>query len=129
MARIAFLGSKRIGLRVFGCLLDAVAPPHVIAGVIRPDDRAERRSELPAFERLTAANQLPLAVTRRMEDAWTEVARLAPDIVIVCGWYRAIPLHRFPGTESTGCTRHRSRATGARRPSCGRSSTASARSV
>lgn len=100
--RVVFMGSKALGHRVLGVLLDELRPSDVLAAIVCPDDRADARSVLPAFERFADEHGIGITVSADQETASAELWRLRPDFVIVCGWYRIIPVLRCPGTAFYG---------------------------
>jgi methionyl-tRNA formyltransferase len=99
-SRIAFLGSKDAGLRVLEALL-GVAGAEVI-GIGCPDDRADGRSRLAAFEALAARNSVPLEVVDGAAALAAQLSAWRPDLAIVCGWYQRIPVERHPSVAFFG---------------------------
>lgn len=99
-SRIAFLGSKDAGLRVLAALVDV--PDADIVGIACPDDRADDRSRLAAFDESAARHSVPLAVVNRAADLEACLEAWRPALVIVCGWYQRIPVERHPSIAFFG---------------------------
>jgi methionyl-tRNA formyltransferase len=100
--RLAFLGSKPLGLAVLRALREAV-PPDAWASVLVFDDRDDGRSAFADFEAYAAAHALPLRVVRTAADVDAALAETPPDVVVVSGWYRIIPVERYrPRTRFFG---------------------------
>ena len=94
-ARAIFLGSKAFGLAMLQALRDA--EPALAWEVIHPDDRADGRSAVSAFEAYCAGRQIPMTISRQAKDAYAAIAGARPDIVFVCGWYFLIPAGLLAG--------------------------------
>jgi methionyl-tRNA formyltransferase len=99
-SRVAFLGSKEAGLRVLERVL-ATREAHVVA-VACPDDRADARSRLDAFEERCRARDVPLTLVGKAAelDAWLSAS--APGLALVSGWYQRIPVERHPDVAFFG---------------------------
>jgi methionyl-tRNA formyltransferase len=85
MPRVAFLGSKRLGLRILQCLLNT--DPSCEWVVVHPDDSKDGRTALDAFRAFTEERGLNLRVVLSGSATKTVLQSLKPDIVFVCGWY------------------------------------------
>jgi hypothetical protein len=83
--RLAFLGSKSLGLHVLQAVIETTGAPHQLAGICCPDDTGDPRSDLPAFRALAERHDLPF--THSPDD-------LDYDAGIVCGWYQRLPTDR-----------------------------------
>jgi methionyl-tRNA formyltransferase len=99
--RIVFMGSKAGGLALCRLLCEDTGLPSPVL-VLCPDDRADARSCLPEFEALCAAHAVPLRCVDRVDETVAELARVAPVLVLVHGWYRMIPIERCPGARFFG---------------------------
>jgi methionyl-tRNA formyltransferase len=98
--RVAFLGSKEAGLRVLDGLF-GVADAQVV-GVACPDDTADDRSRLEAFEAGCRTRDVPLAIVRTAADLDEPLRAWAPDLALVCGWYQRIAVERHSSTGFFG---------------------------
>lgn len=95
--RALFLGSKALGLNVFVCLADAY--PGVSWTIIHPDDAGDPRSCIAEFCAMADAKGVAFHVVRGQAEACALVAKLAPEIGFVCGWYwlfSAADIDAFP---------------------------------
>jgi methionyl-tRNA formyltransferase len=99
-SRIAFLGSKDAGLRVLDALL--AVPGADVVGIACPDDRADDRSRLAAFEETAARHGVALAVVDGAAQLEERLEAWRPALVIVCGWYQRIPVERHPAIAFFG---------------------------
>jgi methionyl-tRNA formyltransferase len=99
-SRVAFLGSKEAGLRVLDRLL-AVREAEVVA-VACPDDRADTRSRLSAFEERCRAREVPLTLVETVAELDTWLTAAAPTLALVSGWYQRIPVERHPDVAFFG---------------------------
>lgn len=98
MARVLFIGSKALGRRVLLHLIDRLAPPHELVGVLSPDDAADPRSDRSSFERIAAVRATPFVTARTRADTIRALSELRADVAVVCGWYVLLPVDRFPET-------------------------------
>lgn len=99
--RVAFVGSKSMGLRVLETMHAGIRQPNVLALAITLDDRGDPRSCLAGFRDVTARLHLPLTVAGDADEGHAVLRGLRPDVVIVCGWYAMIPL-RDPRADLFG---------------------------
>jgi methionyl-tRNA formyltransferase len=81
--RIAFLGSKALGLS----MLKALFQPSDSWTVLHPDDHQDARSCLPAFNQFCDDTGLDLSVVVRQSEADAIIRDFQPEVAIVCGWY------------------------------------------
>lgn len=102
MARVAFMGSKAIGLTVAEQMLATISAPHELVGLICPDDQSDNRSENVAIAELARRHSRPLYVARTASEADAAVSEIRPDVVIVAGWYFLIRLEQHPDTRFYG---------------------------
>ncbi len=92
-----FLGSKALGLAIFNCLGETT--PGLKWALVHPDDKADGRSELAAFQALAGRRGFPLEIVASPAEARAVLARTEADIGFVCGWYWLLDrviLERFP---------------------------------
>lgn len=99
--RLLFLGSKEAGLMALRRLLEQL-PAGSVPAILCPDDRADTRSEHEAFSALAHQHGLPLHLVQAAQDTTDLIARYAPHTVLVHGWYRMIPVARFPDIDFLG---------------------------
>ncbi len=102
MARAAFLGSKRVGLRVLRSMVDVVGPPHEVCGAVTLDDAADSRSELEAIMGIAGTAPFEVRAVSRLAEMNECLFSWRPDIVIVAGWYQLLQLETFPTTSFYG---------------------------
>lgn len=102
VSRVAFMGSKAVGLAVLRKMIEVVKEPHKVVGVLCPDDSDDGRSEQLLFRKVGAAHGLPFEQVGTVRDAEQALRRWRPDVVIVLGWYFLIRLERFPETRFFG---------------------------
>lgn len=100
--RVAFIGSKSMGVHVLRTLLAEVRPPHALVGAVTLDDREDARSALGELGATAAARGLPLVVASDADGGHSAVADMRPDVVILCGWYAIVPLRRFATSSFFG---------------------------
>jgi methionyl-tRNA formyltransferase len=101
MPELLFMGSKQSGLSALGKILERLPKKH-ICGILCPDDTADERSKLPAFESLARKHALPLHVVKSGKGTSDLIGHYAPHTVLVHGWYRLLPVSSFPGTKFLG---------------------------
>jgi methionyl-tRNA formyltransferase len=98
MNRVAFLGSKALGL---ACLKKIYAlTPESLVGIVTFDDTDDTRTSLREFQAFAKDNQLDLRVAASPRDAEKLVVELVPDLCLVVGWYwliSATTLAKIPG--------------------------------
>lgn len=114
-ARVVFVGSKALGVRVLDDLAGLIGEPHALVGAITLDDRGDGRS---AYEPLLAGasrhgvDAQVVGTTAEFDEA---IERWHPDVVIVSGWYRIIDVARhaparFFGFHASPLPRYRGSA-------------------
>lgn len=91
MTRVVFMGSKAAGLSLCRLMCETL-PEGALSGILCPDDRADARSELAAFEALAAAHGVPLRVVANRAETMAALDHLAPRYVLVHGWYQIVPV-------------------------------------
>jgi len=101
VSRIALMGSKAGGLALCKLLCEQPDLP-TPALVLCPDDSADARSCWSEFEAACAGHGVPLRRVGGTDEAVAELAAARPQIVLVHGWYRLIPLQRLPSTQFFG---------------------------
>lgn len=98
---IVFLGSKASGLRALKRLV-ANLPQSSVSALICPDDTDDERSECSNFQAFAMENQIPFHIVATKRDLVKVVQSCEPDVAIVHGWYRLIPIREFPRTKFFG---------------------------
>lgn len=83
MKKIAFLGSKTLGLH----LLQALHTPKDQWRIIHPNDTQDGRSELSRFQAFAREQHLDLLIASGPAAADEMLLDFSPDIAFVCGWY------------------------------------------
>jgi methionyl-tRNA formyltransferase len=101
MRRIAFMGSKSGGLALLRLLCERSELPTPVLALC-PDDRQDERSCWSEFESLCAAQGMPMRTVTGAQETEAALSAAAPDVVIVHGWYRLIPLERLDATRFFG---------------------------
>lgn len=101
MARVAFLGSKRVGLSLLETMTETVLPPHQIVGVLTLDDAEDDRSEVEGFRELADSRGLNFAckgpaVSLDILRDW------GADVAIVSGWYELIDINAYESISFYG---------------------------
>lgn len=91
-----------MGHRALHLLVDEPLPSLLPVGAIFPDDRDDPRSALVELQATAARYHLRQVVAPDPESAYLALANMRPDIVLVCGWYKVIPLWRFGGIPFYG---------------------------
>lgn len=102
MARVALLGSKRIGRVVAERIAGALPAPHEFVGIVTVDDSADARSELGGLAALAEARGVEFHVAAGSASTEEILRGLRPQLVLVAGWYQLIRLERFPETGFFG---------------------------
>ena len=104
------MGSKEMGLAVLEAIA-AAGDDVELAGVIAYNDEDDPRSRLPEFERAAESAGVAFATASSAAQVTEAVSSLTRDAVIVCGWYRSIPVEelepRFFGFHSSPLPRYR----------------------
>jgi methionyl-tRNA formyltransferase len=95
------MGSKAGGLALCKLLCEQPELP-TPALVLCPDDSADARSCWPDFETACAGYGVPLRRVGDVEETVAALGATQPEIVIVHGWYRLIPLERCPSMQFFG---------------------------
>lgn len=101
LPKLLFMGSKQSGLVALNKILERL-PKERICGILCPDDSADERSELQAFDSLARKNALPFHVVKTGKEASDLIGHHAPHTVLVHGWYRLLPVSCFPETRFLG---------------------------
>ena len=101
MSRVAFLGSKAGGLALCRLLCEQPDLPRPVL-VLCPDDRHDERSCLDDFRSLCATHGVPMQCVTGAGQMEAELMAVSADVVIVHGWYRLIPIERFPRARFFG---------------------------
>lgn len=83
MKKIAYLGSKPLGLSILRCL----HTPNDVWRIIHPNDATDARSCLDAFQAFAEQHHLDLLIANSQSAAGAMLQDFRPDIVFVCGWY------------------------------------------
>lgn len=99
--RLLFMGSKEAGLMALRRLL-AQLPAGSIPAILCPDDRSDARSEHEAFSAIARQHNVPLHLVQTTNETNELIGRYDPHTVVVHGWYRMIPVDRFPGVDFLG---------------------------
>lgn len=99
--RLLFLGSKKAGLVALRRLLHGL-PEGTLPAILCPDDRADSRSEFEGFMSLASQHNLPLHLVQTTDETVDLIKCYTPKTVIVHGWYRLIPVAKFPGVQFLG---------------------------
>lgn len=82
-------------------LLDRL-PKGSVPAIICPEDRTDPRSACEGFAALAQAHDIPLHFASTAQETSELIARYAPLTVLVHGWYRIIPVARFPEVDFLG---------------------------
>src|SRR5689334_14844212 len=101
MAEAVFIGSKALGLTVLEAMANTLGNS-ALAGVIAYDDRADPRSRIDEIEQLAVRLEAPLVVCRSGDDVLGALRQWEPEVAIVSGWYRRIPVEAIPATRFYG---------------------------
>lgn len=101
MRKLAFLGSKRSGLRALQTLLEAV-PSGTVKAIVCPDDEADARSVVDGFREIAAHYRIDFHERARKSTTMALLREIAADIVLVHGWYQIIPVDELPQTLFLG---------------------------
>jgi methionyl-tRNA formyltransferase len=113
--RVAFIGSKRIGLR---CLtaMHATGSSDIV-NIITFDDRSDSRHVFQELHCFGEQHRIPVTVTRGSADLHAAVRAAEPELAIVCGWYsmigadtRAVARRGFIGVHNSLLPRYRGAA-------------------
>src|ERR1700677_942358 len=99
MKRVAFLGSKALGLACLKRIHEL--DPGAIVGVVTFDDSADTRTSLHEFHSFVKGVELTLCVARTPREAERLVLELQPEICLVVGWYWFIS-HEVLGKVPSG---------------------------
>jgi methionyl-tRNA formyltransferase len=99
--RLAFLGSKNLGLEVLRFMTQVLDSGELV-GVITLDDRSDARSRLADLQRTAVECRVPFRLVEKTSQFMRAIEEFAPDLVIVAGWYRIIPLDHFPSVKFYG---------------------------
>ena len=85
MARVAFVGSKSLGLSCLRtiCELDRTS----VVGIVTYDDTSDGRSVLGKFREFAAESKLPIVVAGNRAAAEGGIRDCRPDLCLVVGWY------------------------------------------
>jgi len=83
--KVAFLGSKRLGLRVLQQI--HFLSPESLCCAITIDDRDDVRSEWDGIHKYAEDREIPLRLAKNRRDADEIISELAPDLCLVAGWY------------------------------------------
>jgi len=83
--KVAFLGSKRLGLRVLQHIHSL--SPESVCCAITIDDRDDVRSEWDGIHQYAQEQEISLRVARNGRDADEIISEYAPDLCLVAGWY------------------------------------------
>jgi methionyl-tRNA formyltransferase len=102
MQRVAFLGSKRLGLMVLKAVLDALSHPHELVGVACADDRGDERSNMVDFADFASDRGVELVIAGTTREAIAALRRWEASVAIVCGWYRMLPVGEIEGCDFYG---------------------------
>jgi methionyl-tRNA formyltransferase len=88
VARVVFIGSKRMGLR---CLtaLHATCSSELVH-IITFDDRSDTRHVFEELHCFGERHRIPVTVTRGAAELQNAVSAAEPELAIVCGWYSMI---------------------------------------
>jgi methionyl-tRNA formyltransferase len=98
---LVFLGSKAAGLGACRLLTEGL-PAGTIAAIVCPDDRTDPRNVSADFEALAAERQIPFHVAATRRETMALLERLAPETVIVHGWYQILPVDELPDLSFLG---------------------------
>jgi methionyl-tRNA formyltransferase len=85
MLKMAFIGSKPLGLSMLKALVEA--SPDGPWRVIHPTDTDDDRSCLRDFHNFAGEKALEFVLAKTPEDANESLKSFKPDVVFVCGWY------------------------------------------
>lgn len=99
---VGFVGSKSMGAGILRVLVDEVRGPHRVGGAVTLDDRSDPRSALADIRATAAERDVPLMIAPDAAAGVAALASLRPDLVILCGWYKLVPLRLFPGVPFYG---------------------------
>jgi len=95
------MGSKQGGLVALQQLLRTL-PFGTIKCALCPDDRSDTRTQYESFVSLASQSDIPLHLVRSVNETTELIRAYAPEVVIVHGWYRRIPVTKFPGIKFFG---------------------------
>jgi methionyl-tRNA formyltransferase len=87
--RIAFIGSKQLGLLVLDELRTVL--PGDEFHVVTPDDSRDVRSQATEFAAYCNRHVLPVRTASTPAELHRVMDRIAPDVAFVANWYRKIP--------------------------------------
>ena len=90
MKKIAFLGSKKLGLLSLHSLLNSF---HKLATIVTIDDRGDSRSCMQEFDSIAEKRNIPFYCVKNKRESEAVLNYLLPDLCIVIGWYWIIPKH------------------------------------
>ena len=107
--------SKPLGLRAAECIAEIA--PETLAGIVTIDDRADTRSACDAILAFGERHGVPVRVAANRQDSEAIVRDVAPDLVVVIGWYwliseetLRIPRRGFAGVHASLLPRYRGNA-------------------
>lgn len=101
MRTLAFMGSKRSGLRALQTLL-AEVPSGTVKAIVCPDDTTDPRSAVADFRDIAARHDIALHEKTRKSVTMPLLRDIAAEIVLVHGWYQIIPVDELPETLFLG---------------------------
>ena len=95
--RVAFVGSKGLGLKVLSVL--RALSPDALCGIVTIDDSTDTRTAFTDFQRFAAEHAVSLHCAKSRKHSEEIIKELSPDLCIVVGWYWMISedlLQRVP---------------------------------
>ncbi|MAM89332.1 MAG: hypothetical protein CME36_18685 [unclassified Hahellaceae] len=84
-----FLGSKSFGLSIFKTIFEASS--HIDWTVLCPSDVGDSRSCYNDYVEFCARHDLKLLLAYSLKEVAIEIDAFAPDVMVVCGYYRILP--------------------------------------
>ncbi|HAU94046.1 MAG TPA: hypothetical protein DCW59_16985 [Alteromonas sp.] len=87
--KAVFLGSKKFGFNIFKTIYDA--NPSIDWMILCPPDFADTRTYFAEFQQFSQIKNLRLEIADTAEKVTEYAAEFAPDVMIVCGYYRILP--------------------------------------
>jgi methionyl-tRNA formyltransferase len=100
--RVAFIGSKPLGLAVLRAVADALPEPHELVGAICAEDHRDRRSKLGEFADFLDSRGVELVVAGTTTEALKALRSWRTSVAVVCGWYRILPVGEVEGCDFYG---------------------------